>query len=260
MYKTKKYLDIDDVDRSESNYATSGRYYLVDPKKIEFNEWVKKSLEFDPEVDLTYWEFDRKIEGELANRLAKANNDFKQKKYIITNRRIVHVFDNSSKFHRGIHTRPETIMDFILGIYRPNRVIYFPKTDNSPDAYMIRNNKNDVKSYLNVHDKNIMKIQTSFLNEDYDYIFNISEILTSDTDFEVEKTLTESEDKLLESKYVEVGRWLYTLNPNVIVERVGNGIALEEDQLIHVIKNLESITEEFDCNYYLDDNVLTLGL
>ena len=151
-------------------------------------------------------------------------------------------------------------MDFILGIYRPNRVIYFPKTDISPDAYMIRNNKNNVKSYLNVHDKNIMKIQTSFLNEEYDYIFNISEILTSDTDFEVEKTLTESEDKLLESKYVEVGRWLYTLNPNAIVERVENGIALEEDQLIHVIKNLESITEEFDCNYYLDDNVLTLGL
>lgn len=38
MYKTKKYLDINDVDRSESNYATSGRYYLVDPKKIKFNE------------------------------------------------------------------------------------------------------------------------------------------------------------------------------------------------------------------------------
>lgn len=262
MIKTKKYLDIEDVDRSESNYAISGRYYKVDPKEITFEDWVKKSLNFDQEVDFTYWEFDRKIEGDLANKLTRSNKDFKQKKYIITNRRVVHVFNNDQKFHRSIHTRPDNLKDFIMGIYRPTRVKFFPKTDKSPDAYMIRNNMNDVKSYLNVHDKKIMKIQTSFLNEEFDYIFDIREIITSDIslfDFD-QSSLNEAEDNVLNDKYKLLGKWIYTVDPNLEVERINEGILLQDRQLDFILNNIELIKEEFNCEYYIDNNIITLGL
>lgn len=260
-YITKKYLDIEDVDRTESNYCVSGRYYLIDSKKISFEDWVKKSLDFDEDVDFTYWEFDKKIEGELANRFIKSNRNFKQKKYIITNRRVVHAFDNSQKFHRSFHTKPESIADFIMGIYRPTRIRHFPKDDTGTEAYMIRNAFNKIKSYLNVHDKKIMKIQTSFLNEEYEYILNIDEIFTSNISmFDETRTLNESENKLLEEKYVLLGRWLYTLNPNMVVERGSKGIILEGDQLIFVINNADLLKEEFGCDYYLEENIISLDL
>lgn len=263
MFKTKKYLDIEDTDRSESNYCISGRYYKVDPDKISFEEWVEKSLKFNPEVDFTYWEFDVDIGGSLKNLFMRKNKEFTQKKYIITNRRIVHVFDNGKQFHRSIHTRPESIMDFLLGIYKPTYMMYFPKSENTPDAYMIRNNENKTKSYLNVHDKKLMKIQTSFLNEGYLFIEDLGEVYSSDIELFLEEViLNEEEDKELQEKYSLLNKLLYTYDPKIddIDESNSGELILESYQIGIILNNIDFIKEELSCDYFLEDNILKLLL
>ena len=100
----------------------------------------------DPEVDFTYWVFDINISKDLKNRYKDVDEFFTQNKYIITNRRIVHVFNNDPYYHAsGFHKNPKNIVEVLKGIFMPDEITF--SKGRGPVFYGLKNNDNKVKKF-----------------------------------------------------------------------------------------------------------------
>lgn len=267
-YTSNKKLHIMERDNSPAKYCVTGDYYQIDPNLLKFNEWKDKCLELDPDVDFTYWEFDIRFSKDLKDKFKEADEYFEQKKYIITNRRIVHVFNNDPYYHAsGFHTKPQNVIEFLKGLYVPDSVQFF-KGHWGPSAYALKNDTNKVKSFLNIQDGKYLKIQTSYFTESVSVITDLDYVYSDNIDlFDQEVILNESYLAPLQDKYLLVEKFLYTYNPNVIA--LGNSvrdydgvqsISLDEEQIPLILKNTEFIEKEVGCHYLLEGNDLTLIL
>lgn len=266
-YTTNKKMHILERDNSPSKYCITGDYAQIDPNKLNFNEWKDKALALDPEVDMTYWEFDIKFSKELEDKYLAADEYFIQKKYIITNRRVVHVFNNDPYYHAsGFHTKPTNVIEFLKGLYIPDSVRFMK--GSGPTTYELKNKENKIKSFLNIQDQKYLKIQTSYLNEGFALIESLNYVYCDNIDAFDKVILSESYLQPLQDKYLLIEKFLYTYNPNVIA--LGNSfgypshsmisLSLDEEQIPTILKNTKFIEEEVGCHYLIDGNNLTLVL
>lgn len=266
-YTTGKKMYIYEKDNSPSRYCISGEYSQIDPNKINFQDWKEKSLKMDPEVDFTYWVFDINISKDLKNRYKDVDEFFTQNKYIITNRRIVHVFNNDPYYHAsGFHKNPKNIVEVLKGIFMPDEITF--SKGRGPVFYGLKNNDNKVKSFINIQDDKFLKIQTSYFSESISIIESLEYVFSDNIEM-FSHVINESEQYLapLQEKYLLIEKLLYTYNPNVIA--LGNSVmdysgikylSLDEEQVLLVIDNAKFIEEDLGCNYLIENNDLILRL
>ncbi len=216
----------------------------------------------DPDVDFTYWEFDIKFSKDLIDKYEKADYKFTQRKYIITNRRIVHVFNNDKYYHAsGFHNNPTNVVEFLKGLFIPDSVRFMPGP--GPVTYGLNNKANKIKSFLNIQDQKYLKIQTSYLSESLEVIEDLSYIFSNNLNIiETEHSLNESNLKAIQEDYMFIEKLLYIYNPNNMVDLTNRdsensyvkSLSLSEEQVSIILKNSKFIEEELNCYYVVEDN------
>jgi hypothetical protein len=217
----------------------------------------------DPEVDFTYWVFDIDISKTLTNRFKEVDSLFTQKKYIITNRRIVHVFNSDPHYHAsGFHKEPEDIVEVLKSLFMPDEIQFLK--NRGPVFYKLKNNENKVKSFLNIQNNKYLKIQTSYLSESIGIIEDLAYVFSDDVQ-SFGNTINESEEYImaLQDKYLLIDKLLYTYNPNVNFgspDYHTGSLSLNEEQIPIILKNTEFIENELGCHYLLENDKLTLVL
>jgi hypothetical protein len=211
--------------------------------------------------------FDIEISKDLKNRYKEADKFFTQNKYIITNRRIVHVFNNDPYYHAsGFHKKPQNVVEMLKGLFMPDDISF--SKGKGPSFYKLTNNENKIKSFLNVQDNKYLKIQTSYFSESINIIEDMEYVFSNNIE-SFGNIINESKQDLdqLQDKYLLLEKLLYTYNPEAIA--LGNSVmdykgidslSLDEEQIPIVLKNTEFIEEELNCNYMIEGFNLTLAL
>lgn len=203
---------------------------------------------------------------ETKEKYKKANKDFKKSKYIVTNRRIVHIFNSKPMFHKsGFHNSPKHYIDVFKAIYKPTWVKFLDKGYGRHDAYVLKNRKNKVKSFVSTLDnKKYLKIQTAYIEESISAILDIDELYSNNIMlFENDLVLNESNIANLQEAYTIIKKMLFTYNPEEtylnINREINEGILLNEEQISIVVNNLDFINEELGYYYLLDGDTLELS-